>query len=297
MTDISPSHQGNATFVANDYATTRSLYTHVMTIDQPNIHLYPLNWAIENLKFAISVAFYLVSMWHLFFFMQMGRSWNWRHKNLELSPHNLKVLSPCQKTEFISVRELTNRPDVIDWGGDSTYAAQELKKLKARLHLCCLLIATMPAMHLRTFTLRSQKWNQFFRDSEILQKGAGSFTTVNSRGGCNSVRNANIFFRTVAAPERHNFSSFEARIRNLSPDSPGHFDHFLSLHNSHTECSCFLNLAVGIYGTNSFALTDDNLGIWSWWPWGLTIRAPPMLGTHSTPTPATSESMLWAAFS
>lgn len=58
----------------------------------------------------------------------------------DVSPHNLKVLSPCQKTEFISVRELTNRPDVIDRGGDSTYAAQELKKLKARLHLCCLLI-------------------------------------------------------------------------------------------------------------------------------------------------------------
>ncbi|EDR00320.1 uncharacterized protein LACBIDRAFT_334260 [Laccaria bicolor S238N-H82] len=54
--------------------------------------------------------------------------------------------------------------------------------------------------------------------------------------------------------------AIQAELRGLSPT---HLNSFLHLSNGHADCSCFLagQRAIGIYSTNSFALTDDQGGI------------------------------------
>ena len=96
------------------------------------------------------------------------------------------------------------------------------------------------------------------RDSAMLQKGAGAFAAREFHRGDLILSEKPIFFIRTVAPQQREFSSIEAELRNLSPT---HFDHFLSLHNSHTDCLCFPNLALGIYATNSFVLNTDNSGI------------------------------------
>ncbi|KIM37692.1 hypothetical protein M413DRAFT_30635 [Hebeloma cylindrosporum] len=213
--------KGNSAFMANDYATARSLYTHAMTIDQSN-HIYPLNRAMANLKLA-----------------RWDEAEADATKSLELSPHNVKALGRRAVARRELGRWAAARNDIqtfIDHGGDSTYAAQELKAIEGAERSP----APVPSSDSDNLgdafqNLQVEDGTDLFtiRDSGLLQKGAGAF----------------------AAREFH---CVEAEIRNLSP---GNLDKFLSLHNSHAECSCYPNLALGIYGTNSFSFSDDNSGI------------------------------------
>ena len=86
----------------------------------------------------------------------------------------------------------------------------------------------------------------------------GAFASRDIRRGDLILSEKPIFSVPNAIPNLSKYISIVASVRNLSPR---HLDHFLSLHNSHTECSCFPNLLLGILATNSFAINDDDGGI------------------------------------
>jgi hypothetical protein len=149
----------------------------------------------------------------------------------------------------------------IDHGGNSTDAARELKAIEEAESSPAPLPSSNPNNLSDAFeTLHVEDFPGFFttRDSAMLQKGAGAFAAREFRRGDLILSEKPIIFIREVELEQRKFSSIEAEIRTLSPT---HFDRFLSLHNSHAECSCFPNLALEIYGTNSFALNNDNSGI------------------------------------
>ncbi|KIM49935.1 hypothetical protein M413DRAFT_119347 [Hebeloma cylindrosporum] len=254
--------KGNAAFVAKDYATARSLYTHAMTIDQLN-HVYPLNRAMANLKLA-----------------RWDEAETDATKALELSPHNVKALGrrAAARRQLGKWRAALNgrhsrakaldlflisRPDVqafIDHGGDSTYAAQELKAIEEAESSSVPAVPSSDSKNLSdafaNLLVEDGTSSYTIRDSPMLSKGAGAFAIHEFQRGDLVLSEKPIFFVRNDS-DRDEFSSIEAKIRNLSP---GNFDKFLSLHNSHAECACFPNLALGIFSTNSFAL-NGNSGI------------------------------------
>ncbi|KAF8972337.1 hypothetical protein BDZ97DRAFT_1021395 [Flammula alnicola] len=238
--------KGNVAFKAKDYVTARSLYSHAMAIDQSN-HLYPLNRSMANLKLA---------------------RWDDAEadttKTLDLSPHNLKALF----RRGVARKELGRwdqaREDIqmfIDHGGDPTHGAQEFKAIadaessppSEPSYASSNLNNALANLHLKDdscfFTIH---------DSAAVQKGEGAFASREFWRGDLILSEKPIFSIPTYAPEKQKHKYIEAEVRNLSPD---HLDRFFSLHNSHTECSCFPNPPLGIFGTNAFALNDDDSGI------------------------------------
>ena len=96
------------------------------------------------------------------------------------------------------------------------------------------------------------------RTSDAVQNGKGAFASRDIQRGDLILSERPIFRIPTNASGRLRHISVEAAVRNLSPV---YLDHFLSLENSHTKCSCFPNPLFGILGTNSFTLTDDDSGI------------------------------------
>jgi hypothetical protein len=93
------------------------------------------------------------------------------------------------------------------------------------------------------------------RTSTAVQNGTGAFATRDIQKRDLILSEKPMFCIPTDVPEPLRYISIESVVRKLSPT---HLDHYLSLQNSHTECSCFPNLLVGIFSTNAYAVTNDD---------------------------------------
>jgi hypothetical protein len=110
--------------------------------------------------------------------------------------------------------------------------------------------------------LRLQDDSSLFaiRPSAAIQNGKGAFASRDILRGDLILSERPIFSIPTYVPKPRKYLSIEAAVRDLSP---AHLDSYLSLHNSHDQCSCFFNSfkLVGIFGTNSFTVANDDGGI------------------------------------
>ncbi|KAF8259759.1 hypothetical protein EI94DRAFT_1900634 [Lactarius quietus] len=139
-----------------------------------------------------------------------------------MSPRNLKALYRRGLARKGLGKWDQARADIqmfLDNGGNPTLGAQELRSIA---------------------------------DTETIQEGKGAFASRNFQRGDLILAEKPIFSIRIDVPKQLQHISIEAAVRNLSPV---HLDGFLSLQNSHTECSCFPNRPLlGIYTTNGFGL-------------------------------------------
>ena len=91
-----------------------------------------------------------------------------------------------------------------------------------------------------------------------LQNGKGAFATRDIQRGDLILSEKPIFSVPNNAPRPLKYTSIEAAVRKLSPT---HLDKYLSLHNSHDNCSCSLRPLPGIFGTNAFGVSSNSGGI------------------------------------
>ena len=146
----------------------------------------------------------------------------------------------------------------IDNGGDVTLGSQELKAItdleslppsRPPSYASSDLSSGLENLHLEddssSFTIHT---------STAVQKGKGAFASRDIQKGYLILSERPIFHISLACPPRLSM----AAVRNLSPV---HLDHFLSLENSHTDCSCYHDSIVGIVRTNGFSITDGDAGI------------------------------------
>ncbi|KAN0128918.1 hypothetical protein V8E53_013291 [Lactarius tabidus] len=239
--------KGNVAFEAKDYDTARSLYSHAMAFD-PSNHLYPLNRSMANLKL---------------------RRWDEAEadatKTLDLSPRCLKALFRRGRARKELGKWDRARVDIqifTDNGGDATLGAQELKAIadaessspsKSSSYISSGLDSGLANLHLQddssVFVIHT---------STAVQNGEGAFASRDIRRGDLILSEKPIFSIPTDIPELCKYIYIEATVRNLSPT---HLDHYLSLQNSHTECSCFPNPLVGIFNTNAYTVvaSDDSV--------------------------------------
>lgn len=92
------------------------------------------------------------------------------------------------------------------------------------------------------------------RDSESVPKQRGVFAARELKRGDLILSEKPVLSLGPEIPGR-----LEFKVKNLSPAI---LDHFLSLHNSHSGCSCYSNsLLQGIFHTNSIPVDDKTTGI------------------------------------
>jgi len=180
---------------------------------------------------------------------------------LSCPPRNLKALF----RRGVARKELRKwdqaRIDIqmfIDNGGDATRGAQELKAIAdfetsppsgPPSYASSDLGSGLANLHLEddssSFTIHT---------SAAVQKGEGAFASRDLQRGDLILSESPIFRLPPSCPAR----ILMAAVRNLSPV---HLDQFLSLQNSHTDCSCFPDPIFGIVGTNAFSFAEDDSGI------------------------------------
>ncbi|KAN0132352.1 hypothetical protein V8E53_009778 [Lactarius tabidus] len=245
--------KGNIAFKAKDYATARSLYSHAMTFDQSN-HLYPLNRCMANLK---------LERW--------DEAEADATKTLDLCPRNLKALFRRGKARKELGKWDRARVDIrmfIDNEGDPTLGAQELKAITAAESLPPFepssYISSGLESDLANLHLQDDSDSSFFGiyTSAALQKGKGAFTSRDIQRGGLILSERPIFSMPIVtnlnAPDPLRYIFIDAAVQKLSP---AHLDGYLSLQNSHNKCSCFRSPLFGIFGTNSFAVSEGDSGI------------------------------------
>jgi hypothetical protein len=149
----------------------------------------------------------------------------------------------------------------IDNGGDPTLGAQELKAIADA--------KSSPPSEPSSYTpsdidsglanLHLQDDSSFFaiHASATVQNGKGAFATRDIQRGDLILSERPMICVPTRTPE---CVRVEAAVRALSP---AHLDSYLSLHNAHTECSCYPNPLFGIFGTNAFTVgaADNDSGI------------------------------------
>ena len=95
-----------------------------------------------------------------------------------------------------------------------------------------------------------------------IQNGKGAFANRDIQRGDLILSERPIFsmttMTTLNALEPLRNISIEAAVRKLSP---AHLNSYLSLQNSHNNCSCFGSPLLGIFGTNSFNVSEGDSGI------------------------------------
>jgi len=140
----------------------------------------------------------------------------------------------------------------IDHGGDPTQGAQELKAIAGTER------SPPPEPSPTSSGLDTAPANLDVKDASpfiTVQKSAliqkqGVFASREFQRGDLILAEKPIFLI-------RSWKKVEAEIMDLPPH---HLDRFLSLHNSHTECSCYRSLLLGIFATNAFSL-DGKMGV------------------------------------
>jgi hypothetical protein len=149
----------------------------------------------------------------------------------------------------------------IDNEGDPTPGAQELKAITdAESSPSEPLSYTSNDLDSGLANLHLQDDSSPFaiHPSAALQNGEGAFATRDIQRGDLILSEKPIFSTPTDVPEPLKYISIEAAVRDLSPTD---LDSYLSLQNSHDKCPCFPNPLVGIFGTNSFTVANDDSGI------------------------------------
>jgi len=127
-----------------------------------------------------------------------------------------------------------------------------LRVPKVHRHLSHLIPPVASTLPLRISMSRMPHPSSLFISRHLIQEGA--FASREFQRGDLILAEKPIFSIRSDSPRE----IFEAKVLNLSPH---HLDRFLSLHNSHTACSCFENPALGTFATNAFALDEGKMGI------------------------------------
>ena len=150
----------------------------------------------------------------------------------------------------------------IDNKGDSMVAAQELKAIadaessppsSPSSYFSCGLESDLADVHLQDDSDHSL-FSIYTSAAPGLQNGKGAFANRDIRRGDLILSEKPIFSIPNNVPQPVKHTSTEDAVRNLSPT---HLDNYLSLHNSHAECSCSLRPLRGIFTTNSFRVSDS----------------------------------------
>ena len=152
----------------------------------------------------------------------------------------------------------------IDNKGDSMVAAQELKAIadaessplsSPSSYFSCGLESDLADLYLQDDP-DSPLFSIYTSASPGLQNGKGAFATRDIRRGDLILSEKPIIsipdIDNAPVPLKHIY--IEAAVQNLSPT---HLDNYLSLHNSHNNCSCFLRPLSGIFSTNSFGVSGS----------------------------------------
>jgi hypothetical protein len=151
-------------------------------------------------------------------------------------------------------------------GGDATLGAQELKAIADAGGSLPSELSSYISSGLDSGLANPHLQDDFsvfvIHTSTAVQNGEGAFASRGIQRGDLILSEKPIFCTPTNVPELWKCVFIEAGVRNLSPV---HLDHYLSLQNSHTGCSCFYNLnpLIGIYSTNSYAISGDEAGIYS----------------------------------
>ena len=160
--------------------------------------------------------------------------------------------------------KLINESDIqmfLDNKGNSTLGAQELKAITDAESLPSseLLsdISSGLESNLANLDLQGDSDSSFFsiHTSATLQKGKGAFASRDIYKGDLILSERSILRIRTYALEPFKYNLIEAAVRNLSP---AHLDGYLSLQNSHNECSCFRSPLQGIFSTNAFSGDGDD---------------------------------------
>ena len=157
----------------------------------------------------------------------------------------------------------------IDNEGDPTLAAQELKAIADAEGLPPSEPSSISSgfeSDLANLRLQDDSDSSFFsiHTSTAIQNGKGAFASRDIRRGDLILSEKRIFDIPTNLPQPRIQMYIEAAVQNLSPAD---LDGYLSLHNSHSECSCSLGPLLGIFNTNGFAVSDDES------PGGIFLRA------------------------
>jgi hypothetical protein len=149
----------------------------------------------------------------------------------------------------------------IDNEGDPTPGAQELKAIADAESSSPSSPSSYTPSDLDSdlANLHLQDDSSFFaiHASAAVQNGQGAFATRDIQRGDLILSEKPILSIPSDVPEPRRLISLESAVRNLSP---AHLDHYLSLQNSHTECSCFPNPLMGIFSTNAFGVANGDGG-------------------------------------
>ena len=150
----------------------------------------------------------------------------------------------------------------MDNKGDPVVAAQELKAIadadssppsKPSPYISSGLESNLANLHLQDGS-NSSLFSIHTSSAPGLQNGKGAFASKDIQRGDLIMSEKPLFTIPHNAPEPRRHTSIEAAVRELSPT---HLDNYLSLHNSHTKCSCSLRPLPGIFRTNSFQVSDS----------------------------------------
>ena len=177
------------------------------------------------------------------------RQWGLAHEGMVLN-HRYKSILPDYK--LISILDIQT---FIDHGGDPTQGTQELRAIAgAERSPPPEQSYTSDGLDIAPASLDVKDASPFItvKKSALIQK-QGAFASQGFQRGDLILAEKPIFLIRSDSPEK----KIEAEVMDLPPH---HLDCFLSLHNSHTECSCYRSLVLGIFATNAFAL-DEEMGI------------------------------------
>ena len=150
----------------------------------------------------------------------------------------------------------------LDHGGDPKTAAEEFKAItdveKSPL-------PTVPSRSLETvlgalqLTAGLTSTSGFIiRSSEAVPKEQGAYASQDFKRGDMILSEKPIFSIPINLSEIAKYKFVQDEVCKLSPT---YLSSYLSLQNSHIDCSCYPNIAIGIFATNSFALRDDDVGV------------------------------------
>ena len=154
----------------------------------------------------------------------------------------------------------------IDNEGDPTVAAQELKAIsdaessppsEPSPYISNVVERDLANLHLRDHS-DSSLFSIHTSAAPGLQNGKGAFATRDIRRGDRILSEKPIFSIPDGAPKPLRHTAIESAVQKLSPT---HLDKYLSLQNSHDNCSCSLRPLPGIFDTNAFGVSSNSGGI------------------------------------
>lgn len=166
------------------------------------------------------------------------------------------VLTPCSDIEMFiahggNAKDGSQELEAIKIAQSSVRLPSPPSELEEALSNLCVADANEPS-----FSTQSP----FVVKMSATADGVGAFATRPLKRGEMILTELPSFFVSQNAPDPIKFRCIESAVSRLTPLV---LDQYLSLTNSHTECSCFPSnpVVLGIFSTNAFMLQDVAVGI------------------------------------